>query len=338
MKFFSECIYSEIYYMTSWKNELKIDPIKILLSSDNPAIEYFTLRDLLEEKVMPVSTLWELRRVLNILKRQENNGFWRYPGKIRHNIRSKENYDQLETYRMLGELIYKYELNNTHSQIQKAAEYLFNCQTSEGDFRGIYGNQYSTTYTPAIMEILIKAGYLTDKRIHKGFQWLLSMRQEDGGWTIPFRTLGMNLKEALNKNKPNSGDRSKPFSHLVTGMVLRAFAAHPVYRNSGEAKKAGELLASRFFQADKYPDRKNKEFWERVSYPFWFTDIISALDALSFLGFNRNNIHIQKALDFLQLQQNHRGLFDLKIVRGSDADLKYWVSLAICRLFKRYLQ
>lgn len=35
--------------MTSWKNELKIDPIKILLSYDNPAIEYFTLRPFRQE-------------------------------------------------------------------------------------------------------------------------------------------------------------------------------------------------------------------------------------------------------------------------------------------------
>ena len=113
------------------------------------------------------------------------------------------------------------------------------------------------------------------------------MRQEDGGWTIPFRTSGMNLKEALGKNEPISTDQSKPFSHLVTGMVLRAFAAHPEYRESDEAREAGELLASRFFKPDKYPDRRDKKYWERVSYPFWFTDIVSALDSLSLLGFTK---------------------------------------------------
>ncbi|MBI5459418.1 hypothetical protein [Methanobacterium sp.] len=322
--------------MNSGVDELKINPIPVLLSVGNPAIEYYTRRDLLGEEVGPVEELWQLPSVLRILRKQEKNGYWKYPGKIREDIRSRDDYNQVETYRVLGELVCKYGLNRSHRQIQKSAEYFFNCQTIEGDFRGIYGNQYATTYSPAIMELLIKAGYSNDHRIKKGFQWLISMRQEDGGWVIPFRTSGRNIKETLLASEPDLPDRGKPFSHLVTGMVLRAFAAHQEYRGSEEAKKAANLLARRFFQADKYPDRKDKKYWERVSYPFWFTDIISAMDSLSLLDIKMDNHHIQDGLDFLIKKQNNKGLFDLKIVRGSDKDLKYWICLAICRLFKRY--
>jgi Squalene-hopene cyclase C-terminal domain len=322
--------------MTAWIKKLDLNPINILLSCENPAIEYFTRCDLLEEHTSGVQVLWNFPLVANILKKQQNNGSWKYPGRIRADIRSREDYNQIETFRMLSELVEKYGLNKEHPQIYEAAEYFFSCQTEEGDFRGIYGNQYATTYSPAIMELLIKAGYENDKRIKKGFQWLLSMRQEDGGWVIPLRTTGMNLKEALKDNKPALPDRSKPFSHLATGMVLRAFAAHPEYRESEEAHKAGKLLASRFFQPDKYPDRKNKKFWEGVSYPFWFTDIISALDSLSFLGFTKDYPLIPEGLNFLRSRQTDIGLFDLKLLRGKDKDLKYWVCLAICRVFKRF--
>ncbi|BDZ69913.1 prenyltransferase/squalene oxidase repeat-containing protein [Methanobacterium petrolearium] len=316
--------------------KLKINPIPKLLSCDNPSIEYFTRRDILNEEVGSVKDLWKLPPVLKILRKQENNGSWEYPSKIRENLRSREDYDQFQTYKTLGILVEKYGLNGDHYKIQKAAEYLFNCQTPEGDFRGIYGNQYATTYSPAIMELLIKAGYANDKRIKKGFQWLLSIRQEDGGWIIPFRTAGMNLKEALTVDEPNSPDKTRPFSHLVTGMVLRAFAAHPKYRESEEARKAARLLASRFFLSDKYPDRKDKKYWKRVSYPFLFTDIISALDSLSFFEFNTDNPNIHEGLSFLKKKQTNEGLFDLHIVRGSDKDLKYWICLAVSRLFKRY--
>jgi Squalene-hopene cyclase C-terminal domain len=322
--------------MTAWIKILDVNPINILLSPENPAIEYFTRRDLLEEDVSAVQVLWELPVVANILKKQQKNGSWKYPGKIRADIRSREDYNQIETFRMLGELVEKYGLNRTHQQIQNAAEFLFSCQTPKGDFRGIYGNHFATTYSPAIMELLIKAGYENDKRIKKGFQWLLSMRQEDGGWVIPLRTSGMDLKEAWKENKPALPDRSKPFSHLVTGMVLRAFAAHPKYRDSEEAKKAGELMASRFFQPDKYPDRKDKKFWEGVSYPFWFTDIISALDSLSILGFTKDDPNIRSGVNFLRSRQTDTGLFNLKLLRGKDKDLKYWICLAICRVFKRF--
>ncbi len=85
--------------------------------------------------------------------------------------------------------------------------------------------------------------------ILKGFNWLLSIRQNDGGWALPFRTMGMTLADAYQNCEVIQPDRSKPFSHLVTGMVLRAFAAHPQYQKSAEAKKAGALLNSHFFYA-----------------------------------------------------------------------------------------
>jgi hypothetical protein len=315
--------------------KLKIDPTTVLLSCGNPAIEYYARKDLLDEEIGTIEDLWQLPPVLRILKKQEEDGYWKYPGKIREELRSREDYNQVETYRVLGELICKYGLNRSHPQIQKAAEYFFSCQTSEGDFRGIYGNQYATTYSPAIMELLIKAGYKDDPRIKKGFHWLLSLRQKDGGWVIPFRTSGMNIKEALLASEPEMPDRSRPFSHLVTGMVLRALAAHPEYRKSNETKKGAYLLASRLFQADKYPDRKGREYWERVSYPFWFTDIVSTMDSLSLIGI-KDNPNIQEGLKFLIKKQNNEGLFDLKIVRGSDKDLKYWICVVVCRLLKRY--
>jgi len=76
------------------------------------------------------------------------------------------------------------------------------------------------------MELLIKAGYASDERIARGFQWLLYIRQRDGGWAIPLRTAGAKLDSFATKDDPIQPDRSKPFSHLVTGVVVRAFAAH----------------------------------------------------------------------------------------------------------------
>ncbi|MGZ7047845.1 MAG: prenyltransferase/squalene oxidase repeat-containing protein [Methanobacterium sp.] len=321
--------------MGSWQKELNVDPIPELLNVENEAINYFTKRDLLDKKIEPIEILWKLPEVEKILKKQQSDGSWKYPGGNKH-IRSEENYDQIETYRILSYLIEKYGFNREHKAIQRAAEFFFHFQSEEGDFRGIYAHQYSTTYSPAIMGLLINAGYENDPHIQKGFHWLLKIKQEDGGWVIPFRTVRKNIKDALNCPEPIQPDKSKPFSHLVTAMVLRAFAAHPKYQKSEEAKKAGELVISRFFKNDKYPDRKNKIFWERVGFPFWFTDIISALDSLYFLGFNINNSGIKEGLDFLREKQMKNGNFNLKITRGSDKDLPYWICLAVCRLFKRY--
>jgi len=55
--------------MNSGVDELKINPIPVLLSVGNPAIEYYTRRDLLGEEVGPVEELWQLPSVSRILRK-----------------------------------------------------------------------------------------------------------------------------------------------------------------------------------------------------------------------------------------------------------------------------
>jgi hypothetical protein len=318
-----------------WKKNLRFDPLPNFLSIKNKAILYFFRRDILDEKVGPIEELWQLPEVNKILIKQQKDGSWKYPGG-KKDFRTQENYDQIETFRQLGNLIGKFGFNKTHSVISKAAEFIFSFQTKEGDIRGIYGNQYSPNYTAAITEILIKAGYFEDTRIDKSFMWLLSSRQDDGGWAIPIRTNNAKWDEVMNSEDTLQPNRSKPFSHMLTGIVLRAFAAHPKYQKSEEAKIAGELLTSRFFKPDKYPDRRATDFWTKVSFPFWFTDIISSLDTLYYLGFKFNNPQIKEGLNELKNRQLENGLWDLKLLRTKDKDLPFWVALSVCRIFKNY--
>jgi hypothetical protein len=329
---FGECI---MYVMKEWQSHLRYDSVTFLLSSQNKAINYFTKRDLLGEPVQRIESLWNLPEVEKMVKRQGEDGSWEYHGGNPH-IRSHRNYDQLETYRMVGELVEKYRLRRTHPSIGKAAEFLFRFQKSEGDFRGIYGNQYTPNYSAGIMELLIKAGYQNDARIKKGFAWLLSTRQNDGGWAIPARTHRMPLNVKTMHSETIESDISMPSSHLVTGIVLRAFAAHEKYRKRREALQAGEFLATRICRRDAYPDRGTAQYWERVSFPFWFTDIVSSLDTLSRMGFSADDTRIANALRFLRGKQKRNGLFELKLLKGKDRDLPLWVALAICRIYARF--
>lgn len=317
---------------------LKVDLPRILASSDNAAIVYFARRELLGWPSEDASRLWDLPQARRIVARQRENGAWRYPGGSRR-LRSQDDYDQIETFRQLAILVEKYAFSREHPSIDKGARFLFSCQTDEGDFRGIYGNQYATTYVGAIIEILVKAGYGRDPRIARGFRWLLSMRQRDGGWAIPLRTVGVPFSEFLDAARhpaPIRPDVSKPSSHLVTGMVLRAFAAHDARRRASAAKGAGDLLASRLYSKDAYGDRGAVRYWERVSFPFWFTDVISALDSLSRLGFRDDDPRIRAALDRLSGLQRPDGTFALKLVRGADKDLPWWIGLAVCRVLERF--
>jgi hypothetical protein len=315
--------------------QFEFDPIPTLLSTEDDVLRYFARRDLLEGPVDPVETLWETRDALKIVKKQQGNGSWHYPGKGTCDAWS--NYALLETFRQLRVLVEMYGLNRDHPAIPRAAEYVFSCQTEEGDIRGILGNQYIPYYHGAIVELLIKAGYVDDARIEGGLEWLLSVRQDDGGWIIPMQAWPPKGKtEEMWRGDPIPPDRSRPFSHLATGMVLRAFAAHPKYRHAEEARIAGKQLKTRFFQADKYNDRKTPDYWCKFQYPFWWTNLITALDSLSLLGFSRQDADIQRGLDWFATHQEEDSLWPTGYGKGKKvARERRWIGLAVCRVLKR---
>ncbi|MCW4000663.1 MAG: hypothetical protein NWE93_10525 [Candidatus Bathyarchaeota archaeon] len=318
-----------------WLNTLKHDPVTSLLKCHSEAILLFVRRDLLSEAVS-VENLWRLPEPQKILGKQQTNGSWKYSS-TKNDARIQGYYDQYAAFNSLGVLVEKFGFNKNHPAIAAAADYFFAVQSKEGDFRGIYGNQYTPNYSAAIAELLIKAGYANDTRIMRLFEWLLSIRQNDGGWAIPLRTKGYGIgviTEDLETIKPDS---SKPFSWMVTGVVLRAFAAHPKYRQRKEACQAGGLLLSSIFEKDNYPDRVGSEYWLRFTFPFCYTDLISALDSLSLLGFSAGEPQIQEALQWFVENQQQNGLWKFKVTRGENRDvLELWLALAVCRIFERF--
>lgn len=323
--------------MSKWKEYLTYDPIPPLLLTKSKELQYVISKDILEKEVENIEFLWKLDSANRILKKQRENGAWKYPGG-KKDIRTQENYNQLETYRQFGLLVELYKFNILHPSMKKAAEYLFSFQTDEGDFRGIYGTQYSPNYSAGIIELLIKAGYEKDQRTEKCLKWLLSMRQDDGGWVIPIQTYKIKWQDAVTSEEVLQPIKKKPFSYMVTGIVLRAFAAHSIYRRKSEIKVAGKLLLSRFFERDNYSGRGDKSYWTKFTFPFWFTDLLSSLDSLFYLGFTISHTQIRKALDWFKSNQKEDGSWDLKLLKGAQIkDYKLWISYLICMNFKRYL-
>ena len=161
--------------MDTWRKSFKIDPLPPLLDSGNVAVQYFARRDLLGESVDPVSQLWQLPEAQKILRKQQTDGSWPRSGEHKH---PAINYGLIETWRWFRYLVDQYGFTREQSQVQQAAEFLFSCQADAGDFRGILANQYATYYSGAILSLLIKAGYVDDPRIERGFQWLLAHTPE----------------------------------------------------------------------------------------------------------------------------------------------------------------
>lgn len=323
---------------SQWLEQLHVNPLPALLAGHEPALEFHVKRDLLQQPVPPVSWLWSLPEVDEILKLQQAGGSWRYPGQTaRSNL--LENYTLLETYRSLRLLVEMYGLTREHPQLARAVEFIFTCQTPEGDIRGILSNQYMPYYHGAILELVIKAGYGGDPRTITGLDWLLTMRQDDGGWMVPTQAVpsAQRTKEYW-LGAPLQPQRWLPHAHLATGMVLRAFAAHPDYRARPEVLAAGSCLKSRMFQQDHYNDRKSPAYWVKYQYPFWWTSLLTALDTLSILGFTCQEPEISHALDWFLQNQEPDGLWPTGYGFGKKAAAnRRWVALAVCRVLKRLM-
>jgi hypothetical protein len=331
-----------------WLKQFRYDPLKPLLESNHNAIIYFARRDLLQEDAGPVESLLRLKQPLSLLKKQLPGGFWEYPGK-------DHSYRLLETFRNLQILVYKYEFDRRVKEIASACEYLFSCQTDEGDIRGFIGNQYAPYYTGICTALLVKAGYEDDPRIEKALRWLLSVRQGDGGWVIGSPGFSgipdLTWKQVNYLTSDPSADTlrvfdpSQPFSHSGTGMVIRAFAGHPKYRKSPETLKAARLLKSHFFKDDNYSSYRHADYWLRFEFPFWWNNLLAALDSLSLIGISPADADVKPALDWFVSNQEESGLWKIsysKIHKASEnkksAELRLWITLCVCRVFQRFYE
>jgi len=332
-----------------WTNQFNNNPIEPLLKSNHPAISYFVKRDLLEESVEEISRIWELAEVRKIIKKQRSEGYWRSnPANIKKH--PAQNYHLLETYRNTNILVNMYGLNREHSCIGKAVKFLFSCQTEEGDIRGIIGEQYAPYYNGIMVSNLNHAGYADDHRVERIIQWLLTTRQSDGGWVIGspgcMGTYSIQERNALTTQFVGTRrdfDRAQPSGHAGTGMVIRAFATHPLHRMSNEAQKAGKILADSLFKKNIHSSYQHPDNWVRFKYPFWWTDLISALDSLSLMGFSKDHPRVTEALKWFIDNQLPTGLWKHTyskihkyVENAKTRELQLWISLAILQMFKTF--
>ncbi len=163
------------------------------------------------------------------------------------------------------------------------------------------------------------------------------MRQDDGGWAVPARTAsGLSLTRTLTLHSPVQPDRSRPSSHLITGIVLRAFAAHPSLRRRREAREAAALLAGRFFKPDAYPDRRSAGYWTKLAFPFHWTDVVSALDTVALIGLEATAPDVACGLDWVRENQQPDGLWRCGYAHSPDPLAGHWVTFAAARMLRRF--
>ena len=77
-------------------------------------------------------------------------------------------------------------------------------------------------------------------------------------------------------------------------------------------------LKERFFQPDKYNDRKAASCWLKFQFPFWWPNLLTALDTLSWLHFTRQDGDIARGLDWFLANQSADGLWEIGYGSGKN--------------------
>jgi hypothetical protein len=307
--------------LSGWRARLASDPIPRLLREGSPSVLARIRRDLIDDSEAPgLDEVWGYPEVKALVKKIEKDGSFA-PKAQEKALGGPQFAAALATLRgldRLADLGVRVGDAEPHpeggrkeaaakpprvpKELQKSVDFLLSSQAGDGGLGAlaITDSPKVPAKMPALhfqgwaISSLCRVGFETDPRVEKGLQFLIERRQDDGGWAWR----GVRTDSA-----------ARPSSHLITGMVLRAFAASGARRASREARRAAELLATRFLQPDRYPDRKAPSYWEILTEPRFFTDVLDALDTVTAIGLGKENSGVRTAEAYLRSRQGIDGLW-----------------------------
>ncbi|HZL16343.1 MAG TPA: hypothetical protein VFG23_01230 [Polyangia bacterium] len=288
-------------FPSGWRARLGRDPVPILLREGSQALVARVRRDLIDDDEAPqAEELLTYPEVKAFLRKQDKNGA--FPAKPPEKALGSPRFSRAVAAIRALERMAEYGLGRAEAPVASAAEILLESQATDGGIAALALGETPESRSRAValhfhgwaLAALCRAGFDADPRVERGFKFLLANRQADGGWAWR----GVRTDSA-----------ARPSSHLVTGMALRAFASSPSRRTSREARRAAELLATRFLQPDRYPDRKAPSFWEQIGEPRFWTDVLDALDGVTAVGLGKENSGVRTAEAYVRGRQNSDGLW-----------------------------
>jgi hypothetical protein len=288
-------------FPSGWRARLGRDPVPILLREGSRALVARVRRDLIDDDEAPgADEVLTYPEVKAFLRKQDKSGA--FPAKPPEKTLGPARFSRAVAAIRALERMADFGLGPSEAPVAQTAEMLLASQAPDGGIGALALGETPESRSRAValhfqgwaLAALCRAGFDTDARIERGFKFLLANRQADGGWAWR----GVRTDSA-----------ARPSSHLVTGMALRAFASSPSRRTSREARRAAELLATRFLQPDRYPDRKAPSYWEQIGEPRFWTDVLDALDGVTAVGLGKENSGVRTAEAYVRGRQNADGLW-----------------------------
>jgi hypothetical protein len=310
----------------TWVGSLRAKAIPWLLERENPAVRYWTLRDLLDRPTDDLdvrearAAIPDHPPVAKLLAAQKRDGYW-----IQRDFYLPKHDGTFWTLMVLADL----GLSADNHQIEQACEFMFTFQREDGAFcrrrrvpgQGMVLAGHAGPCTHArIVRFLIQFGYGADVRTRAAVGWLLGAQHEDGMWDCnPSRRYGC-LRASLDA--------------LRVAALDEEAAAHPAMLRGGEAVY-GLLMEQGM---SKYHVGLP---WTALEYPYFGYGLIPTLDALLRLGYSPKQPKIARALNHLLSRQLPGGgwplderPYRLPFDVGQPGEPNKWLTLDALRVLK----
>jgi hypothetical protein len=252
-------------------------------------------------------------------------------------------------------------MDKTCQRVEKACEYLFQFQLTDGGFtsqpqeasireynwhlkkgkslpspedwvsQNVFEQQLSCL-TGNMVVALTRMGYEDDRRVRKASEWLVKIQNADGGWLCPYWRAHV---------------RDKHGCFHGTICPLEAFSEAKKSRLTLEMKEAIKksaefLLIHHLFKADHHGYEVINKSWLNLGFPPFGYNILRGLDTLTKLGYGKDE-RLNDAVDLLLQKRQANGTWILEAApvgrmhsnieaRGKPSK---WVTLIALRTLKR---
>jgi len=301
--------------MGDWKSHLNADPIDWLLEKDNPSVRYFALTGLMgcsrngSDVKQAKQAIMEVGAVPKILSKQKDGGYWGKPEDFY--IRSKYK-GTVWSLILLAEL----GADGEDERVKKACEFIMeNSQDRESGgfaYRGTAknGGQHSGVLpclTGNMVFSLIRFGYLYDRRVQRGIEWIVGCQRFDD------RVKSAPIGWPYDKFPRCWGTHT---CHMGVVKALKALAEIPDEKRSEEVKNTIEkgaeyMLAHHIYKRSHNLSKVSKPEWLKLGFPnMWKTDVLEILEILTRLGYKDKRM--QDAVDLVLSKQDAQGRWKLE--------------------------
>jgi hypothetical protein len=304
--------------MPNWKDKLNGDPVPWLLEPDEtqPAIRYFTLRDILgrnendkEVKAARVAIMAS-GPVPVILAAQQPEGDWDTPEAIMI-MGSKYSATEWALSYMA-----QFGADGADPRIRAGCEYLLSQYVDRI-------GSLSYTGTPSGFDCgvgrfgaaLIDLGWLSDRRLQTTMEWLAQTIIGEGVSDASKRDTNNRYEKPKNSSPsfacPNNANLPCAWGAIKAMLALNKVPPMQRTRNMNEAIKLGvDFLLSRDPAVADYPfgsGNKPSSIWFKFVYPLdSYADVLQNLEVLAALG-KAQNPRLANALEMVISKQNQQG-------------------------------